>query len=441
MLMKEFAANLRYGTLNEDVLQVLRRSLLDTIGVAAIGSQSEMAQIGTQTAGIMFGSTPTSSARCLFDGNLASAAGAAMAGAITIDSVDGHDGSSSCKGHAGSAIFPALFALADGQGFTGQDLATYLALAYEISYRAGLTQHDTCADYHTSGAWTAIGVAAMTARILGCDETQINEAAGIGEYHGPRSQMMRCIDHPTMLRDGVGWGAPTGITAGFLAKNGFTGAPALTCEGPHWYSLGNKWKLVTDTHYKLYPCCRWAHPSIDAASKLMLQHNISHQEIASVEIRTFHNATRLAGHRPVSADEFAYSIAFPVACMIVRGQVGISELEVSTLKDPSILRISTATTLIDDPHLTQISERKRWAQVSILMRNGTRYEAAPQTPRGDTDLPLSDAEISEKFHHFSDHILGSTIARKIEELTTSFDELDATGVQNLLNLILTKPNF
>jgi len=441
MLMKEFAANLRYDILNEDILRVLRRSLLDTIGVAAIGSQSKMAQIGSQTARIMFGSTPTSSARCLFDGNIVSAAGAAMAGAMTIDSVDGHDGSSPCKGHAGSAIFPALFALADGKGFTGQDLATYLALAYEISYRAGLTQHDTCADYHTSGAWTAIGVAAMTARILGCEETQINEAAGIGEYHGPRSQMMRCIDHPTMVRDGVGWGAPTGITAGFLAQNGFTGAPALTCEGPHWESLGNEWKLVTDTHYKPYPCCRWAHPSIDAASELMLRHKLSYQEIASVEIRTFHNATRLAGHKPVSADEFAYSIAFPVACMIVRGQVGVSELEVSTLKDPNILRISAATTLIEDAHLTQISEGKRWAQVSILMQNGTRYEAAPGTPRGDTDLPLSDVEISEKFHNFSDHILGSSIAKKIEEFATSFDKLNATEVQSLLDLILTKPNL
>ena len=439
--MKEFAANLRYDILNEDILRVLRRSLLDTIGVAAIGSQSKMAQIGSQTARIMFGSTPTSSARCLFDGNIASAAGAAMAGAMTIDSVDGHDGSSPCKGHAGSAIFPALFALADGKGFTGQDLATYLALAYEISYRAGLTQHDTCADYHTSGAWTAIGVAAMTARILGCEETQINEAAGIGEYHGPRSQMMRCIDHPTMVRDGVGWGAPTGITAGLLAQNGFTGAPALTCEGPHWESLGNEWKLVTDTHYKPYPCCRWAHPSIDAASELMLRHKLSYQEIASVEIRTFHNATRLAGHKPVSADEFAYSIAFPVACMIVRGQVGVSELEVSTLKDANILRISAATTLIEDAHLTQISEGKRWAQVSILMRNGTRYEAAPGTPRGDTDLPLSDVEISEKFHNFSDHILGSSIAKKIEEFATSFDKLNATEVQSLLDLILTKPNL
>ena len=441
MLMKEFAANLRYDILNEDILRVLRRSLLDTIGVAAIGSQSKMAQIGSQTARIMFGSTPTSSARCLFDGNITSAAGAAMAGAMTIDSVDGHDGSSPCKGHAGSAIFPALFALADGKGFTGQDLATYLALAYEISYRAGLTQHDTCADYHTSGAWTAIGVAAMTARILGCEETQINEAAGIGEYHGPRSQMMRCIDYPTMVRDGVGWGAPTGITAGFLAQNGFTGAPALTCEGPHWESLGNEWKLVTDTHYKPYPCCRWAHPSIDAASELMLRHKLSYQEIASVEIRTFHNATRLAGHKPVSADEFAYSIAFPVACMIVRGQVGVSELEVSTLKDPNILRISAATTLIEDAHLTQLSEGKRWAQVSILMRNGTRYEAAPGTPRGDTDLPLSDVEISEKFHNFSDHILGSSIAKKIEEFATSFDKLNATEVQSLLDLILTKPNL
>ena len=94
MLMKEFAANLRYEILNEDVLRVLSRSFLDTIGIAAIGSQSEMAQIGTKTARIMFGSTPTSSARCLFDGNMASAAGAAMAGAMTIDSVDGHDGSS-----------------------------------------------------------------------------------------------------------------------------------------------------------------------------------------------------------------------------------------------------------------------------------------------------------------------------------------------------------
>jgi 2-methylcitrate dehydratase PrpD len=439
MLMQDFAAGLTYQDLPQDVLWVLRRSLLDTLGVAAIGSKSDMAKIGTKTAKSLFGATEASSARCLFDGNITSEAGAAMSGAMTIDSVDAHDGTSPCKGHAGSAIFPSIFALADGRGLTGQDLATYLALAYEIAYRAGLTQHATCADYHTSGAWTAVGVAAMTARILGCNAAQIHEAAGIGEYHGPRSQMLRCIDHPTMVRDGVGWGAPTGVTAGILAKDGFTGAPALTCQGPHWLGLGDGWKLVTDTHYKPYPCCRWAHPSIDAAEELMVRHALSHHDIASVEIKTFHNATRLAGHTPTTADEFAYSIAFPVACMIVRGQVGISELDISALKDPEILRISTATTLIDDPHLTQISDGKRWAQVSILMQNGTKHIAVPRTPRGDTDLPLSDRDISDKYHSFADPILGSEIAGYIETLCTEFDNLDADGLQVLLDIILNKP--
>ena len=203
MLMQDFAASLSYQDLPEDVLKVLRRSLLDSLGVAAIGSQTEMAKIGTKTAKMLFGATSASAARCLFDGNLASLAGAAMAGAISIDSIDAHDGNSPCKGHAGSAIFPALLALADERPMTGQDFATYLALAYEISYRAGLTQHDTCADYHTSGAWTAVGVAAMTARVIGCNPMQIHEAAGIGEYHGPRSQMTVSYTHltlPTILR-------------------------------------------------------------------------------------------------------------------------------------------------------------------------------------------------------------------------------------------------
>ena len=66
-------------------------------------------------------------------------------------------------------------------------------------------------------------------------------------------------------------GSPTGVTAAYLAREGFTGAPALTCEGdgaaPFWADLGSRWLTVDHTHYKPYPCCRWAHPSIDAARR------------------------------------------------------------------------------------------------------------------------------------------------------------------------------
>ena len=435
----QFAADLNYGDLPQKVLWTLRRSFTDTMGVAAIGSTTQLSTIARRTAPLIFGAGGAGSAPMLMDGREVSPVGAAMAGAFTIDSIDAHDGTTPCKGHAGSAIFPALIAMVQAHGeIDGKRFAELLAIAYEVSYRAGLVQHATCADYHTSGAWTAVGVATAGAKLLGADSEQIRHAAGISEYHSPRSPMMRCIDHPTMVRDGVGWGAPTGVTAAYLAKEGFTGAPALTCEGEDgaelWRDLGVGWRIVDHTHYKAYPCCRWAHPSLDAAQFLMRDNDLTHEQIAAVEIRTFHNATRLAGHEPQSLDEFSYSIAFSVAAMIVRGQVGLDELSDASLQDPDILRISRATTLIDDEELTRISIEKRWAQVTLILMDGRRIEDAPRTPRGDADNPLSDQEISDKFHNLADTVLGRQRAEEIEELSGQFDSLSHTKLTRLLDL-------
>lgn len=435
-----FAHDLTYADLPAEVLAILRRSFTDTMGVAAVGSTTPLSKIARRVAPMIFGAGSAGAARVLMDGTAVSPAGAAMAGAFTIDSIDAHDGTTPCKGHAGSAVFPAMIAMAQAteQPIDGKRFAEILAVAYEVSYRAGLVQHATCPDYHTSGAWTAVGVAAAGAKLLGGNAEHIRQAAGIGEYHGPRSQMMRCIDHPTMLRDGVGWGAPSGVTAAYLAMEGFTGAPALTCEGEdgraYWTDLGQGWRVVDHTHYKAYPCCRWAHPSVDAVSDMMKDNALTHDMIEAVDIRTFHYATRLAGHEPQTQDEFAYSIAFPVAAMIVRGQVGIPELSQEALSDPDILRISRATNLIDDAEMTRISTDKRWAQVSLVLKDGRRIESAARTPRGDADMPLSDSEISTKFQSLSAPILGQQRADEIEGLSGQFDALSVKDFAHLLDL-------
>ena len=436
----QFAAGLSYDALPEDALRTLRRSFLDTMGVAAVGSTTPLSSIARKVAPMIFGGGSAGAAQMLMDGRVVSPVGAAMAGAFTVDSIDAHDGTTPCKGHAGSAIFPAMIAMAQASGeqIDGKHFAEVLAAAYEISYRAGLVQHVTCTDYHTSGAWTAVGVAAAGAKLLGGSAEQIRQAAGIGEYHGPRSQMMRCIDHPTMVRDGVGWGAPSGVTAAYLAMEGFTGAPALTCEGEDgaefWADLGTGWRLVDHTHYKAYPCCRWAHPSLDSVHDMMAEHGFTHEQVEAVDIRTFHYATRLAGHAPQSQDEFAYAIAFPVAAMIVRGQVGVDELSEEALHDPDILRVSRAITLIDDPEMTRISTDKRWAQVTITLKDGQRIEDSPRTPRGDADMPLSDQQIVDKFHLLADPVLGHARAEEIRELSLRFDELSAEELAYLLGL-------
>jgi 2-methylcitrate dehydratase PrpD len=440
--MARFACDLTYSDLPDDLLALQRRSFLDTMGVAAIGATTDMAGIARRAGRALFGAGSAGAARVLMDGSALSPVGAAMAGVFTVDAVDAHDGSTPNKGHAGSAVFPALLAVADalraqGQAMDGATFAAHLAVAYEVSYRAGQALHATSAEYHASGAWTSTGVAVAVARMLGADADQIAHAAGIGEYHGPRSQMMRCIDHPTMLRDGVGWGAPSGVSAGYLAVEGFTGAPALTCSEPgYWGGLGTDWWTVRDTHYKPYPCCRWAHPAIDAVRDLMRDNGLRHQDIASVDVRTFHYATRLAGHRPANLDDFTYGIAFPVATMIVRGQIGPAELHPETLSDPDIQRVSDATRLIDDPEMTARSVTKRWASVTLRTGDGRVFEAPPRTPRGDSDQPLSDDEIVDKFHLYAGDILGARRADPLCEAALTFDELDVRGFTKLLDLCL-----
>ena len=131
------------------------------------------------------------------------------------------------------------------------------------------------------------------------------EALGIAEYHGPRSQMMRCIDFPTMVKDGSGWGAMAGVSAALLAKAGFTGAPALVWEGADvadlWRDLGKRWRIM-EMYFKPYPVCRWAQPPITASLGLLRKHGVSGADIAKIKVETFHNAVRLATRTPKTTD-------------------------------------------------------------------------------------------------------------------------------------------
>ena len=206
--------------------------LLDTLGVAAASRDMDAAKIARETALDLYAARPGGpAAKMLFDGREASVAGAAFAAAAQIDNLDAHDGYNPTKGHIGVAVVPALLTFAQGRPpISGNEALAALIAGYEVGARAGIALHATVTDYHTSGAWNALGVAAIGAHLRKNTPAQLREALGIAEYHGPRSQMMRVIDVPTMLHDGSAWGALAGATAVFLAERGFTGAPAITVE-------------------------------------------------------------------------------------------------------------------------------------------------------------------------------------------------------------------
>ncbi len=397
---------------------------LDTIGVCIAATRIEAGSIARETAVRFYAaSSQDDAATLLFDGRTASIPGAAFAAASQTDNLDAHDGFNPVKGHIGVALVPALAAVAERMpNLKGEDALAALVIGYEIAGRAGLALHGTVRDYHTSGAWNALGVAAMAARLRGASNATLRQALGIAEYHGPRSQMMREISNPTMLHDGSGMGAFIGLSSILMAEMGFVGAPAITVEAneafEYWSDLGSDWQ--TDVQYiKPYPICRWAHAPIDAARNLCQKHGISAKDVAGIRIASFENAVQLFPGMPNTTSEAQYSLPFAVARMIINGRIGVEDITGEALNDPATARLVEVTNMETTAEHEANFPAGRSADVTITLRSGEALASGFVEARGGPDQPYTEADIVEKFMEFSVPVLGKDRALEIHQATLS----------------------
>ena len=444
-----FVRGVAFDALPAEVVASARRSLLDLIGIAAAGSRTRAAAIANAYAATQLCGSDRS-ARILLDGRRAGLAGAAFAGATTIDALDGHDGHALTKGHAGAALLPALLALIDGAAkaepaasIDGREFLTCLVVGYEVATRAGIVLHATTADYHCSGAWNALGCAAIAARLLSLDAERTRHALGVAEYFGPRGQILRACESPTMVKDGSGWGAHVGVTAAFLAREGFTGAPALTVERddvrPYWGDIGARWRIC-EQYFKAYPVCRWAQPAIEAALALQRGHAFAVDAIAGIEVESFREAVDLGSQctLPQTTEEAQYSLAFPIAAALVFGRVGAAEVDQAALSDPRVQRLVSVTKPIEDVEFSRQFPAERWARVRITLGGGRKLISQPERARGNPENPLSDDELRVKYRELAVPVLGAEPTARIERAVDALAS-DRAALPALLDDLLRPP--
>ncbi len=426
----EFALGLAYDDIPDDVRSVARRCLLDLSGVAIAGSQTPVSKVVRDHAVAHFGAGDLG-ASLILDGRLVSPIGAALAGGMTIDSIDAHDGHKLTKGHAGCGVLPTLLAQAEAHDIDDEsEFLTLLVVGYELATRAGMALHQTVPDYHTSGAWVAIACAALGARILGLDMHETRQALGIAEYHGPRSQMMRAIDHPTMVKDGSGWGAMAGLSAAYLAADGFTGAPALTVEADEvadlWADLGERWR-IREQYFKPYPVCRWAQPPVEAVLGLLRDHGADADQIEHLEIASFHEAIRLATSQPTTTEEAQYSLPWAAAAATVRGKVGIEEISDPAFNDPEIVRLARSVVMTEEEGYNKLFPDRRFARVTMVLTDGSRIISPDTEAMGDPEAPLTDDQLISKFQSLSEPVVGEGRAAELIDLIASMDSGQRTN--------------
>jgi len=429
------------GDVPARVRTAVRRFVLDALATGAAGAATDSGERLRAHAALHATSRDARrSARVLFDGHAVPAPGAAGTGAGLIDSVDAHDGHPLCKGHAGCAVVPAALAAWDADGADGDvgGLFTDILVGYEIALRAGIALHRTAPTYHTSGAWNALGAAAVTARRLRVSRAEVAAALGLAEFDAPRGRMMRVIDRPSMLKDGSRAGARTGVAAAEAACVGFDASPAELIESADtadlWRDLGSRWRVL-EQYMKPWPVCRWAQPALAAAARV--RPDIGAAGIRRIEIATFGPGARLAGHRPANADEAQYALAYPLAAYLARGRFGAAELTETALRDPDTLALSDRVTLTVADDLDRLFPEQRWCRLTVTLDDGRVLASGDARAHGDPETPLSDADLAAKTRDLA----GALPADRVEALIAAcLSAPDDTPARDVLDVVLAAPS-
>src|SRR5918998_2849496 len=419
----EFARTTRWGDLPADVRSQAIRCVLDLCGAAVAGSRARAARSTAGYALYAHGSGPST---IIGTGAGSTSVGAALANGFAASALDIDDGYRPVKGHPGAVVFPAVLAAAEEAKSSGVEFLTALVVGYEVAMRAGRLLHALYDHYHGSGAWAPIGAAAGVARLLGCDAQQAWHALGIAEFHAAMAPEMRSVEHPSMLKDGIGWGAMVGVASAELAARGFTGIPALFDAGDSGRhlteSLGDEY-LILDLYFKLYACCRWAQPAIEGALSAARQIGATATDVARVRVHTFEAATHLRSAAPRTTEEAQFSLPWPIACALIDGVVGPEQVSGESLSDTARRELAARVELVVDPELERAFPEQALAWVEIQTTGGSRARSNISAAPGDADTPLGDEELTDKFRRLTDPVLGADLA---ERLASVIRELPAS---------------
>jgi 2-methylcitrate dehydratase PrpD len=229
-----------------------------------------------------------------------------------------------------------------------------------------------------------------------------------------------------------------GVSAAYLAKSGFTGAPAISVEETAYFDdLNKKWHMMGQ-YFKLYPVCRWAQPAVEAAAALKREHGFNADDIQSISIETFHEGKRLAVGKPTASDEAQYNLPFSVAAYLVHNTLGPREVTGAGLTDPATLALMDKIVMSEDDTFNARFPAERWARAIITLKDGQCFTSADTTAQGDWDNPLTDETLNTKYN---DLTRDSGLTCDFENIKNTVWALDQNPSANdLLAQICAKPS-
>ena len=460
-----FVPKLRYEDLNDEVLRISRRCVLDGLAVMLAGSEQPGMQPLDRFIRRMGGAE---------DSRLIGDAGARLPAPLAAlwNGTAGHamdwDDTQLAEGpgrpygllmHPTVPPLAAALAISDlvaketGRLVDGQAFLTAFNAGFEVGCKVAeaINPDHYMRGFHTSGTIGTFAAAATAAKLLGLSETQTAQAIGMAASmaSGVRANF------GTMTKPlHVGRAAENGVAAALLAREGFSandegldgkwgylaiagpgGEPALVRD-----RLGQPFTIETPgVSIKPYPSGVLTHPSMDAMRFLMEENGLKPDDIESVTLRAGRNVLGPIRFRIARTElEGKFSFAFLLAAIALRGRAGKAEFTDEFVSSPECQAMQRRVETQFDQEIEDMGWDRIRSRIDVRTNDGreiTRW--ADENYRGSPHNPLSDGELEGKFRDCAAGLLGEDRISKVFETVWGLERLDDVG--RLIALLSWRP--
>ena len=429
-----FAVDTDAGRIEAGVTHAVRRAVLDSLGVTIAGTRHPAARIVVDTIDAL--DSTTGSSTIVGSARPANPMDAALANGVMAHVLDWDDTLLPMRLHQSATLIPALLAVGERRGWTGEDLVTAFAVGFEIQARlaAAVTPQMQERGWHGTGIVGGVGVAAALARRFGLDSTATAHAMGIAATGGAGlvatfGSMSKALN--------LGRAGALGVQSALLAERGFTSHPDIVGAGgflrmyddePRFEGLldelGSRW-AVLDNGYKPYPCGVVAHAAIDGVRELRAA--VGGTMPANLRLTVPPETAQLMGNpEPASGLEAKFSVRYAAAVAWIVGEVLPDAFEDGRVADP-LYREAMAR--------VDVEVRQDLAQdesiVAVEPDGGERRSVHVEHARGTIARPMNDAELEEKFRAAC-RIGGNPHADRLLAAIGRLEELPLTELAQLL---------
>ena len=455
--LAEYAVNLRYEDLPQEVIEQVKMLTLHVIGVSLAGCQIKQGREAIALAKDMGGEKKESS--IWGDGTKVSSVQAAFANGTLADVLDWED--CSWTGHPSAGAIPSALAVAERAKCSGRDFITSVVAGYEVYQRIAMAVQPTAEMWRKNGwgltSWQIFAAAIPAAKLLKLDVTKMAQTIGIAGATSPIINSKISYQRSDFYHYMYGVACLNGVTSALIAKSGINALEdMLDGDNGYWLAISDRcrWEwmtknlgkdyLIMETLIKHWPVNMWVQQYLDLVDEIQKREKIGPDDIAEIivspDYQKFEGASRMV-YKPEGysgATEAQFSIPYCIAVLLLDPKTGPKWFAEERLRDPNLLDLASKVKATGEK-VTPFEGFAKFqkgtypeAQLEIILKDGRHFSERQPFPKGHPKNRLTMDELKDLFRVAASYTLKpDRIEKAIEGITNIEKYSDMSEVAEL----------